>query len=77
MIIVLYFALGIIDLLGIIVFFRVCLFNLIYPTVCLCRVRTVSYLSSLNKQLWLIIVCLLPKIYFDIRFRRRAAKSRG
>ena len=52
-----------------IVFFRVCRFDLIYPIVCLCGVITRSYLLFLIKQLCNTIVCLLPRLTFDITFR--------
>ena len=50
-------------------FFLVCLFDLIYPIVCLCGVITRSYLSFLIKFLSNTIVCLLPRLPLDIRFR--------
>ena len=53
----------------IIVFFRVCLFDLKYPIVWLCGVSTISYLSFLIKQLCNMIVCLLPRLSLDTRFR--------
>ena len=40
-----------------------------YPFVFLCGVITRSYLSSLILQLCNIIVCLFPKLSFDIRLR--------
>ena len=49
------------------VFFRVCLFDLIYFFVCLCGVITRSYLSFLVKQLFNTNVCLLPRLSLDIR----------
>ena len=52
-----------------IVFFCVCRFDLIYSTVCLCGVITRSYFSSFIKQLCNTIVCLLPRLSLDIRFR--------
>ena len=52
-----------------IIFFRVCLFDLIYPFVCLCGVITRLYLSFLIKQLYKTIVCLLPRLSLDIRYR--------
>ena len=39
-----------------------------YPIDCLCAVITRSNLSSLIKQLCIIIVCLFPKLSLDIRF---------
>ena len=45
-----------------------------YPIVCLCDVITRSYLSSLIKQLFIIIVCLFPKLSLDIRSRMMGAK---
>ena len=57
-----------------IVFFRVCLFDLIYPIFCLCCVVTRWYLSFLMKQLTNTIVCLLPRLSLDIRFRMMKAK---
>ena len=57
--------------------FLVCLFDLIYPLVCLCNVITRSYLLILNKQLCDMIVCLLPKLSFDIRFRMMDAIFEG
>ena len=56
-----------------IVFFRVYLFDLIYPIVCLCGVITRSYLSFLIKPLCNTIVCLLPRLSLDIRFRMMGA----
>ena len=44
-------------------------FYLLYPIVCLCGVITRSYLSFLIKQLCNMIVCLLPRLSLDIRFR--------
>ena len=52
-----------------IVFFRVCLFDLIYPIGCLYGVITRSYLSFLIKQLCNTIVCFLPRLSLDISFR--------
>ena len=46
-----------------------------YPTDCLCDVIARSYLSLLNKQLCITIVCLFPKLSLDIRFRMMCAKS--
>ena len=46
-----------------------------YPTDCLCDVITRSYLSSLIKQLCIMIVRLFPKLSLDIRFRMMGAKS--
>ena len=43
-------------------------------TDCLCGVITRSYLSSLIKQLCIIIVWLFPKVSLDIRFRMMDAK---
>ena len=56
-----------------IVFFRVCLFDLVYPIVCRCGVNTRSYLSFLIKQLCITNVCLLPRLSHDIRFRMMGA----
>ena len=56
-----------------IVFFRVCRFDLIYPIVCLCDLITRSHLSFLIKQLCNTIVCLLPRLSLDIRFRMMGA----
>ena len=52
----------------IIFFLSVCLFNLMYHFVCLCGLITSSYLSSLIIQLCITIVCLFPRLFFDIRF---------
>ena len=60
-----------------IVFFSVCRFDLIYPIVCLCGVITRSYLSFLIKQLCNTIVCLLPRLSLDIRFRMMGAIFEG
>ena len=46
-----------------------------YPTDCLCGVLTRSFLSSLIKQLCIMIVCLFPKLSLDIRLRMMVAKS--
>ena len=51
----------------------VCLFDLLYPIVCLCGVITRLYLSLLIIQLCNIIVCLFPKLSLDIRFRMMIA----
>ena len=59
----------------IIFFLSVCHFVLMYPTDCLCGVITRWYLSSLIKQLCIMIVCLFPKLSLDIRFRMMDAKS--
>ena len=56
-----------------IVFFRVCLFDLIYLIFSLCCVVTRSYLLFLMKQLFNKIVCLLPRLSLDIRFRMMKA----
>ena len=56
-----------------IVFFCVCRFGLIYPIVCQCGVITRSYLSFSIKQLCNTIVCFLPRLSLDIRFRMRDA----
>ena len=40
-----------------------------YPNVCLCGVITRSYLSSLIKQLCIMIACLFLKLSLDIRLR--------
>ena len=53
-------------------FFRVCLFDLIYPTVCLCSVITRSYLSFFIEQLCNTIICILPRLSLIIRFRMDA-----
>ena len=45
-----------------------------YPTDCLCGVITRSYLPSLIKQLFFMIVGLFPKLSLDIRFRMMGAK---
>ena len=47
-----------------------------YPTDYLCGVITRSYLSSFIKQLCIMIVCFLPKMSLDIRFRMMGAKPR-
>ena len=60
-----------------IIFFRNGLFDLIYPIICLCGVITKSYLSFLIKQLCNTIVCLLPRLYLDIRFRMMNAVFGG
>ena len=52
-----------------IVFFRVCRFDLMYHFVYLCGVIIRSYLSFSNKQLCNTVVCLLPRLSIDIRFR--------
>ena len=52
-----------------VVFFRVCLIDIIYPLVCLCGVNTRSYLLFFIKQLCSTISCLLPRLTLDIRFR--------
>ena len=46
-----------------------------YPIVCLCGVITRSYLSSLTKQLYKIIVCLFSKLYLDISYRMMGEKT--
>ena len=46
-----------------------------YPTDCLYGVITRPYLSSLIKQLCIMIVCLFPKLSLDIKFRMMGAKS--
>ena len=46
-----------------------------YPTDCLGGAITMSYLSSLIEQLFIMIVCLFPKLSLDIRFRMMDAKS--
>ena len=56
-----------------IVFFRVCLFDLKYPIVRLCGVITRSYLSFLSKQFCNTIVCLLARLSLDIRSRMMGA----
>ena len=56
-----------------IVFFRVCRFDLIYLIVCLCGVFTKSYLSFLVKLICNTIVCLLPRLTIDRRFRMMGA----
>ena len=58
-----------------IVFFRVCLFDLIYSIVGLCGVITMSYLSFLFKQFCNTNVCLLPGLSLDIRLRMMDAHS--
>ena len=54
----------------IIVFFRVCPFDLIYLIVCLCGVIARSFLI---KQLCKTIVYLLPRLSVDIIFRMMGA----
>ena len=44
------------------------------PIDCPCGVITRSYLSSLIKQLCIIIVCLVPELCLDIRFRMMELK---
>ena len=60
-----------------IVIFCVCLFDLTYPIVGLCGVIARSYVSFLNKQLSDTIVCLLPRLSLDIRFRMMDALIEG
>ena len=52
------------------------IFVLIYPTDCLCDVISMSYFSSLLKQLCIMIVCFFfLKLSLDIKFRMMGVKS--
>ena len=58
-----------------IIFFFVCRFVQMYPTVCVCGVITKSYFWLSNSQLCNSIVFLFPKFFNDIKFRMRDARS--
>ena len=54
--------------------FFVGLFVRINPIVCLCGVITRSYFSIFISQLCNTVVCLIPKMFSDIRFRMKDAR---